>query len=299
LEFNVKRTARIIAFILALSFSLVIGASAKTLGGAVITASNLNFRSSPSTDASILATITSGEEVVVLDTYDTGWCKVLVDGVEGYMYSTYLEMHEKLDFDVGHANVTGNGVRLRSADSWDSDTIGWLYSTDALAVTGVSGEWFKVDYAGNTGYVHSDYIKVSEENLELTRAVVTYTKGMEMADFAGKFLGTPYVYGGSAPGGFDCSGFTYYIYKQFGYTINRRASQQWYNGTQVSRENLQIGDLVFFSSSYSTSIEHVGMYVGNNQFIHSSSGGDCVKYNSLSDWYYDTHFYGAVRVDLG
>ena len=87
------------------------------------------------------------------------------------------------------------------------------------------------------------------------------------------------------------------FYKKYGFeAFNRTASQQWYNGDKVAKSDLKKGDLVFFCSNYSSSIEHVGIYVGNDQFIHSSSAKGSVILSSMTDWYYTTYYYGAIRV---
>lgn len=104
----------------------------------------------------------------------------------------------------------------------------------------------------------------------------------------------PYVYGGSTPSGFDCSGFTSYVFKNTVGSIPRVAQAQYDATTRVSRDDLLPGDLVFFGSSTS-SISHVGIYVGSNQFIHAPSTGDVVKYSSLTGSY-ATRYQGAGRV---
>ncbi|MDD3895148.1 MAG: LysM peptidoglycan-binding domain-containing protein [Syntrophomonadaceae bacterium] len=113
---------------------------------------------------------------------------------------------------------------------------------------------------------------------------------------ARQYLGTPYRYGGSGPGGFDCSGFVQYVYSVHGYGLYRTAASQYSQGAPVSKADLQLGDLVFFCCS-SSSIDHVGIYAGNNEFIHSSSprsGG--VIMTSLNDSYYLNSYAGAARI---
>lgn len=148
-------------------------------------------------------------------------------------------------------------------------------------------------YAGNTLIVSGTASAVG--TVEVSRSGSSVT-GSRIAAKAAQYLGTPYRYGGASPGGFDCSGFTSYIYGQFGISLNRTAAGQYGNGFSVTVAGLVPGDLVFFHC-YSSGIDHVGMYVGNGQFIHSSSprsGG--VIYSSLYDNYYSKTYYGARRI---
>jgi peptidoglycan DL-endopeptidase CwlO len=105
-----------------------------------------------------------------------------------------------------------------------------------------------------------------------------------------RYLGTPYVWGGSSPGGFDCSGLVAYVYAQVGVSLPHYTGAQWNVGVPVSRSDLQPGDLVFFDG-----LGHVGIYIGGNEFIHAPHTGDVVKISSISGWYADTYV-GARRV---
>lgn len=112
---------------------------------------------------------------------------------------------------------------------------------------------------------------------------------------AEKYLGIPYVYGGSTPAGFDCSGFAQYVYRQLGYSIMRVAHDQFINsGKPVERANLQPGDLVFFGTDGYAG--HVGIYAGNGQMIHAPSTGKNIMYTSIETNYYVTRYLGAKRI---
>ena len=105
-----------------------------------------------------------------------------------------------------------------------------------------------------------------------------------------RYLGTPYVWGGASPAGFDCSGFVMYVYAQVGVSLPHYSGAQWNVGVPVSRSDLQPGDLVFFDG-----LGHVGIYIGGGQFIHSPETGDVVKISSLDGWYAATYD-GARRI---
>lgn len=115
--------------------------------------------------------------------------------------------------------------------------------------------------------------------------------GSKAVDIAKQYLGTPYVWGGETPDGFDCSGLMQYVYKQMGYDISRTTYTQINDGTAVSKSNLQPGDLVFFGDS--SSPHHVGMYIGNGQYLHAPRTGDVVKISNLND---RTDYAGARRI---
>ena len=123
--------------------------------------------------------------------------------------------------------------------------------------------------------------------------------GSDIAAYAMQFVGVPYVYGGASPSGFDCSGFTRYVFAQFGVKLPHGATPQLNSGAEVSRDNLQPGDLVFFQGTYATSsaASHCGIYIGDGQFIHSASSGNRgITISNLSDSYYSRHYLTARRV---
>lgn len=118
-------------------------------------------------------------------------------------------------------------------------------------------------------------ISISSTNVqavELTANQNTLT-GTNIVYYAKQFIGTPYKRGGTTTSGFDCSGFTMYVYNHFDIKLPHSAKEQTAKGTVVSKSNLQVGDLVFFGKS----IYHVGVYIGNGNIIHSPKPGSSVK----------------------
>ncbi|HYZ76104.1 MAG TPA: NlpC/P60 family protein [Gaiellaceae bacterium] len=112
----------------------------------------------------------------------------------------------------------------------------------------------------------------------------------EAAAIAARYLGVPYRWGGASPSGFDCSGLVMYVYAQLGIALPHYTVAQYHRGVAVSRDRLQPGDLVFFDG-----LAHVGIYIGNNQFIHAPHTGDVVKVSSITGWYARTYV-GARRI---
>ena len=122
-----------------------------------------------------------------------------------------------------------------------------------------------------------------------TDAIIEYSK---------QFLGTPYVYGANGPDSFDCSGFTKYVFAHFGYSLNRSASGQLDNGKEVALSEIQPGDLVFFIyDGATTRASHVGIYIGNDQFIHASTGSkQAVVISQLLGGSYQLNIVGVRRI---
>ena len=272
--------------------------------GTVKCSSSVNLRSAANTSSSILAELKNGTAVTVVSTAN-GWCKVTYSGKTGYIKQDYVSTtgsaSNNTSASTGTAAVVkcSSTVNFRSAASTSSTILGELKNGTAVTVLSTSNGWSKVSYAGKAGYISADYLVTASSGTAIspsnTAASVSISaKRQSVLNYAAQFLGVPYVYGGSTPSGFDCSGFTSYVFKNTVGSIPRVAQAQYDATTRVSRDDLLPGDLVFFGSSTS-SISHVGIYVGSNQFIHAPSTGDVVKYSSLTGSY-ATRYQGAGRV---
>jgi cell wall-associated NlpC family hydrolase len=130
---------------------------------------------------------------------------------------------------------------------------------------------------------------------QASRAPAESRKGQQIVAFAKQFLDVPYVWAGRSSGGFDCSGYVWYVYNHFGVELPRMADGQFEVGAAVARRNLVPGDLVFFST-YEPGPSHVGIYIGGGRFIHASSGAGSVTITPLNKQYYLERYLGARRV---
>ena len=292
-----KRAKRIFLLLLmsvAVIAAITICASATELKtGIGVVNSSLRLRAKPSTDADIISTASPGDNVVIIREVD-GWYLVDYNLDIGYMSADYITFKERENVELGYGKVNTSAVNMRSQPSSDSDLVYQLGYGEKAYIIGFNCGWYKVQFEGQTGYVRSDLMELTEKPIYNSSSGSSVSVGQQAADLGMQYLCTPYVWGGTTPSGFDCSGFTRYVYKQLGYTLSRTAGQQLGNGYAVS--SLQPGDLVFFDNTYATSAaaSHVGIYIGNNQFVHAASGG--VKVTSLSDSYYASRYIGARRI---
>ncbi len=255
--------------------------------------STLRVRSQADTTSEILTQLSHGTTVEVLTSVENGWYQISVDGTKGYVSGDYLVVNEAeaaslpVEAEPVYVQVTTSVLNVRSGPGTSYDKVGSVRSGQILKATAENG-WYKID----SGYISAEYVKEVDAS-----AASQSGKGQEIANYALQFVGYPYVYGGSSPKGFDCSGLTYYVYAQFGYSINRTASNQLSNGYAVEKSQLQPGDLVMFRQNGSTKpASHVGIYIGNNQYVHASTPGVGVIISDLNDPYISSGYVGARRI---
>lgn len=262
-------------------------------GAGCTTGSSLRLRAEPSTSASVVTTLDKSVAVAILDDSVDGWYKIAYNGNTGYVSADYLNVDQDNVFTT-YGRVNSDGVNVRSGASTDSSVLATIEEDAIVTVNGLVDGWYDVtcEY-GTEGYIRSDFLDLTESSSSNSDIVAT----------AKQYLGTGHVYGGASPSGFDCSGFTMYVYGQHGYSLPHTATGQWQSGlgTRVySISELQPGDLVFFndpSRNAGKACSHVGIYVGNGKHIHSSSsrsGGVIVS--SLTSGYYNTYFVGGIHV---
>jgi len=223
----------------------------------------------------------------------------LVELGESSKYRTYLNV----DAEIGNplnillfsydkavkelVGLTGSLISIGSQEKEEEneDVVAETDSTEAL--TG----WSRIITEVMNDYNYNDVETDKQGHRQ------HFTRGTSVLSQAYRFLGVPYRRGGTTPKGFDCSGLVYYLHKNVGVSLPRTAHAQYLNSFPVAQSDLQAGDLVFFRTNRGTRrITHVGVYVGDNKFIHSRSPGKRVAITSLSNSYYRSRFVRGGRV---
>lgn len=214
-------------------------------------------------------------------------------------------------------------AKVREEASSTAKVTDFLDYNDKVTIVAEDGEWYRITSSKASGYVNKRLITVSNEEsnissrslseareLEKDTTVVSQASndalnnslnsnnGNQVAEYAKQYLGYSYVVGGKTPqSGFDCSGFTRYVYSNFGYSLGSTAASQTNIGAEVSRENLQVGDLILFYNEGKTSIGHTGIYIGNGDFIHAANPERGVVTDNLNtNSYYNERFVSARRI---
>lgn len=226
-----------------------------------VNSQTVNVRSNPDKSSSIVTQLAINEQVKVISEQN-GWSQITFDGGEGYISSSLLsDTRQETSRGSSTSRTETNSSNGQSSES----------NAQSNSTTTQNGSTSSSAGASNS---------------------TSSSRGSEVLAYAMKFVGYPYVYGGSSPSGFDCSGFTSYVYKHFGVSLSRTAAGQYSNGTAVSRANLQVGDLVMFGSP----INHVGIYAGGGRIVHAANPSRGVTTDTINSGYYNTHYVGARRI---
>ena len=196
-----------------------------------------------------------------------------------FIFSTTLTTAPKKEVKAAEGysgKIFRHWTRLRTGKSKKAKVLKTLKVGTAVTVYGTSGSWRKVSVAGKTGYVPKQYVYVGTKAPSLTGS--TYEKGQTVAEFAQRFVGNPYVWGGTDLNrGAYCSGFIGSIYRSFGYKLPRSSSELRSAGRKVSYSQKQPGDIICYNG-------HVAMYIGNGKIVHASSRKTGIKISQRANY---------------
>ncbi len=277
-----------------------------------VSGSNINVRQSANTASAVLKTLNQGDIITVIAqnsnwyqlAYNNGQAFISREFLSGNMLQ-YLPQIVEAPVAVAGAQVKNTygivtasaGLRVRGQASTNATVLTTLSNGEVFDVLENGAQWLKISTDGGViGYVSAEYVSIrTGEKPSRSKAS---GKGEQVVSYASQFLGTPYVWGGTdLRNGVDCSGFVYSVMKNFGISLNRSSSAMTSNGVAIDKNELTAGDLVFFDSEGNGGISHVGIYIGEGQYIHSSSGKTKgVIISSLNDSYSARTYVTARRV---
>ncbi len=234
--------------------------------------SGLNMRNGPGASCDVMASIPN-ETVLTLTDLESGWYQTSYNGSTGYVNSQYI--------------LLGGNISANSNDSADSSDNS---ASSIASSSGNSSTSSSTVSSSSTSSSSSDSDSSNSEASDTAAALVEYAK---------QFLGCSYVYATAGPTTFDCSGFTYYVFAHFGYTLSRSSAAQYNNGEviEMDESQMQVGDLLLWRTyGSSDAANHAGIYIGNGQYIHASSSSGCVTISSLSTVSSQRYLVGVRRI---
>ncbi len=258
-----------------------------------VTGSSVNLRKEPSTSSTILGKVVEGDNLISEGLTENGeWYKVKFGDIEGYIYKDYIT--EDINKIIGEGKIN-SGVNFRKEPSTESEIIDTIPADSNITILGTKAEWYKVLYNEQEGWIVARCV----DRVTSTSRSGTNSVAKKVVELAKQQLGKKYVWGANGPNSFDCSGLTKYVYGKVGVTLERVSYNQATQGIKVDKSKLQIGDLLFFSGINSTSsnkISHVGIYIGNGEFLHAANSTRGVVIDDLDADYYKKHYVTARRV---
>ena len=286
--------------------------SSSVINTGTVNADVLNVRSGASTSHSIIGSLKSGSKVEITETAN-GWHKIKYNNTQGYVSADFIKINSNSNETPAPpthnvsgkvAIVTADALNVRSGAGTSYSIISTARYGSKLPIISYTNGWYKVQVGSTSGYVSESYVTVANEGdstnplVRETPLIESVYTGIDVVAETEKYLGVPYLWGGFTPVGFDCSGLVQYVYKQLGINLERTTYYQVHQGQIVDRNNLKPGDLIFFTTNESdpNDISHVGIYKGNDMFIHAPQPGDVVRISNLNSAYYSNAYYVAKRI---
>ena len=251
----------------------------------------LNVRKEPGESGELVGKLPKNAGADVLGE-ENGWYKIKSGKVTGYVKADYLltgaearAFADEVATDMAVCN--SGGLRVRAEGNLEAPVITLVAEGEELEVVAVEGEWVKIMLDDEEAYVFGEYVDIAKK---LEKAVsmteLKYGQGVsdvrvDLVNYAKKFLGNPYVWGGtSLTKGADCSGFVLSIYKKYGISLPHYSVSQSKMGTKISLSEAKPGDLIFYAKN--GTVNHVAIYIGNNQVIHASSPRTGIKISNAT-----------------
>ncbi|HDR4948390.1 peptidase P60 [Bacillus thuringiensis] len=282
-------------------------------GTYTVNVSSLNVRTGPSTSHTVLGSVNKGKTVQVVGEVQD-WFKINFNGGTGYVSKDFVTKggsavsnetqqpttnNNTTTVQTGGSYVVNTGaLKVRTGPATYNAVIGGVTNGKVLNVTGAENGWYKINHNGRTGYVSADFVKFVKGGVNnVTNNVQKPTTGGDTSSivgFARSLDHSKYVFGGETPDGFDCSGFIHYVLNQTGHKGARQTvAGYWSSKTKTS--NPQPGDLVYFSNTYKKGLSHMGIYLGNGQFISAENDQVGVRISSINNSYWAKHLTGYTK----
>ncbi|HEF1854460.1 MULTISPECIES: enterotoxin EntFM [Bacillus] len=298
-------------------------------GTYTVNVSSLNVRTGPSTSHTVLGSVNKGKTVQVVGEVQD-WFKINFNGGTGYVSKDFVTKggsavsnetqqpttnNNTTTVQTGGSYVVNTGaLKVRTGPATYNAVIGGVTNGKVLNVTGAENGWYKINHNGRTGYVSADFVKfvkggvnnvTNNNNNNVTNNVQQPGKDVQkpttggdtssIAGFARSLKGKPYRTAGTTPAGFDCSGFIYYVLNKTGHNIER-TNVKGYWAQLTKTNNPQPGDLVYFSNTTEAGgLTHMGVYLGNGEFISAETTSTGVKISSVNNSYWSKHLAGYTK----
>ena len=272
-----------------------------------VTTDVLNVRSGAGTKYSKISSLRKGDKITIQETKN-GWHKFkMSNGKTGWVSSEYIKVsssssssssssQSSIKNKIGVVNTSSLNVRKGAGTNYS--VIGSVKSGQKVGILSSKNGWYNVLLPnGSKGWVSGKYLNLidGDPNSVVQKPSASSSIAKKAVDLAKKQIGKPYEWGAEGPNSFDCSGLTYYVYKQNGVTLPRSSTSQATAGKSVSKSSLKEGDLVFFNTN-GKGISHVGIYIGDGKMVHSTKPGQPVKIDSINSSYYKARYVTARRI---